>query len=88
MQMKTTSRLTASLLRISVATLLLSHACRSIVRNSVWHDRQSLFTYATVRFAYTTSGSLSSYESFQYDTERRRAVSPQQMNYFPPESYA
>ena len=54
MQMKTSSRLTASLLRICVATLLLSHACRSIVRNSVWHDRQSLFTYATVRFAYST----------------------------------
>ena len=50
-QMKTTSRLTATVLRVCVATLLLTHACRTLIRNSVWHDRRSLFTYVTMRFA-------------------------------------
>jgi len=72
-QIKRTSRLTAAVPRVCVATLLLSHACRSVVRNSVWHDRQSLFTYVTVRFAYA-------YECFQCDAERR-AVSLQQLSF-------
>lgn len=51
-QIKTMSRLTETLLRICVATLLLTHACRTVMRNSVWRGRQSLFTYATMRFVY------------------------------------
>jgi len=54
MRIKTTSRTTVIVLRICVVTLLITHACRSLIRNSVWHDRQSLFTYVdALCFAHT-----------------------------------
>jgi len=48
MKMKKTSRLSVAALRVCIATLLLSHACRTVLRNSVWRHRRSLFTYDTV----------------------------------------
>ena len=65
-KMRMWSRLSADVaLRVCIATLLLSHACRTMTRNAVWRHRHSLFTYVrrhSVIILHTTR-----YDTIRYD---------------------